>query len=463
MFQESQDIGSSKISLHVLRALEHWSSGFLDFEREYSRMPYGSRIIFENLAANVRDIKIHFVPVYDVERQYLSMKALQNMWNLPPNSWPETLDINRLQFRQQIDDTISLVSLPEINNKEYIFKSLTDDLKHFYHELKLLLTIEPHPNVISRPLYVVTKKCQFGGRLGVCGMVIEYHRSGSLRNVLRQRGSTSERNLHAKILWAQQITEALIHIKEKGPGFFTNLKLDNIVMASSHETTSLNPVLIDFEQRLGSPVWTPPEVHYIFYLTQLATKSPDPSFRKKYSDLLRKHNIPISSPIKSARYSNPLNGYCEPWSIFSPAQQEAAQVYMLGKLLWCLFENGTVLNTHIWINSFRDHTQVEDVIFPEFKRTPIGLRKCILRCTAGAGEMRGRLPPLVVRERKIFARGWKGESGKKAIEEAQVMARRWWKMEVIDAEMFLENRDSLMRYAEIRPKLGEVLSVLQGL
>lgn len=469
MFLESHNIASSNISRHVLRALEHWSVGFADFEKEYSGMPFGSRIIFENMAADVRDVKIHFVPVFHVERQYLSQKGLQNLWNLSEDSWPESLDFEKLQFQQQIDDNISLVSLAG-KDGEYIFKSLTDDLKHFYHELRLLLTIDPHPNIISRPLYVVTKKCAFGGKLGICGLILEYHRAGGLRTIMRQRSSNLERELGDEISWAQQITSALIHIKEKGAGFYTNLKLDNIVMASSGDAGALRPVLIDFEQRLGSPVWTPPEVHYIVYLTNLATKSPEISFRKKYTHLLQINNIPISNPSKSARYDNPKNGYCEPWSSFTLQQQESAQVYMLGKLLWCLFENGTVLNTHISISSFREGSEVADIVFPNFRRTPQKLRECIMRCTAGAQETRGHLPPLVIRDRKIFARDWKGGPGPRAVEEAQTAARRWWRQEIADAERFLETRKesgnfggSVQNYIEMRPTLKEVLNVLQSL
>ncbi|KAN0117798.1 hypothetical protein V8E51_003775 [Hyaloscypha variabilis] len=474
MFRESVDVGSSSISRHILRALENWSATRFggDFEKEYSSMPYGSRIIFENIAADVRDIKIHFVPAYDVEREYLSKKALQAMWNLPSNAWPETLDLGQLQFQRQLDYVVSLVSLPGTDGREYIFKSLTHDLKHFYHELRLLLTLEPHPNIISHPLYIVTKKCQFGGKVGVCGMILPYHSAGGLRGVLRRQSLNPQRDLRDEIRWAQQITSALIHIRERSPAFYTNLKLDNIVMASSSETGTLQPVLIDFEQRIGSPVWTPPEVHYIIYLTSLATASPSPSIRQKYTALLQTHRIPFTNPSPTALYKNPPHGYCEPWPSFTPAEQEAAQVYMLGKLLWCLFENATLLNTHISITSFRDQPAVPDLLFPAFRRTPPVLRDCILQCTAGSGEARGRAPPLVARyeERKIFLREGEVGEGRGGREQVQSAMRRWWSREIRDAEMFLGSRREsgvsggcLQKYIDGRPTLRDVLRVLQSL
>ncbi|KAF5972032.1 protein kinase-like domain-containing protein [Fusarium bulbicola] len=251
MFCELEAAGTSYMAIHILRALHWWSSKNERFLHDYQQLPFGSRILFETLSHDIRQMNIQFVPVYDIERQWLSEKTLHGMWDVPDTTWPGTVDFRTLKFQRRLHDTIDVVSIDGHGNQEFVFKSLMNDIKYLYHELKTLMAMKPHPNVIPSPIYLVTKRCGFGGRRGVCGMVLKYYRRGTLRRWLKEhRQMPSEISHTMKGSWAKQVVSALIHIKKHGPGYYTNLKLDNIVLADSHDSSVLKVVIIDFEQRL---------------------------------------------------------------------------------------------------------------------------------------------------------------------------------------------------------------------
>ncbi|KAJ4313577.1 hypothetical protein N0V84_009334 [Fusarium piperis] len=83
MFGELETAGKSNIAVHISRALHWWSCQKKGFAKDYFELPFGSRIVFENMSHDVRQINIQFVPVYDIERQWLSTKTLHDMWKLP--------------------------------------------------------------------------------------------------------------------------------------------------------------------------------------------------------------------------------------------------------------------------------------------------------------------------------------------------------------------------------------------
>jgi hypothetical protein len=470
MFVENSQVGDSSIGRHILRALEAWSEswGWAEFETAFMSMPFGSRIMIENIHENISRMDIQLVPYYAVEQQMLSASALQALWNLPQGAWPETLDLQNLQFVQQLHESIALVQLSSGDRGTYVFKSLTDDLKPFYHELKTLLTLTPHPNVIPRPSYIIIKKCHFGGKIGVCGFLLEEYPYGTLKNALSARRIRNDFRLEDKLHWAAQITSALIHINSstKGAVYYTTLKPENIMLATSGTHNVLNAVLIDFEQRYGPPCLNPPEVNYPAYLIDLATNCTLFSMKQKYTSLLKSTNLlpAKTNTSTTARYSNPDHGACEPWDTLTPPQREAAQVFALGKLLWCIFEDGSLLNTAIGTHTFRE--DICDIEFPEFRKTPPGhLRELIKKCTSGAGEWRGRGLPLVRRGNMICVCGGNGND---SAEDVQVAARRWWREEIADAEKFVAARASgnhedeeVWSWATERPKLSEVLRSLQ--
>jgi len=161
--------------------------------------------------------------------------------------------------------TVAWVSIATEDGRteDYVFKALTDNSKYFYHELKLLIHIIPHPNIISQPQYIVTKKSRFSGKVGVCRILLEHHQPNNLQQILigspppPPSKSLVVDSIKTQVTWAKQIVAALIHIQDHRPGFYTNLKLDNIVLAQDGDGDGdkgiPQVVLIDFKQHLGSP------------------------------------------------------------------------------------------------------------------------------------------------------------------------------------------------------------------
>jgi len=440
-------------------------------------MPFGSRIVLEKITVDMNCLDIHIIPNYDIEQQWVSVNNLQEMWSLPLHLWPEVLDFERLELVEQPHEAISLVRVSgKHSTKIFVFKSVLRDIPYFYHELKILLTLKPHPNIISRPLYIVTKKCRFGGKKGVCGFILDYHTGGTLQQALWQRSMSSKLDYQEELRWAKQLLSALVHIRSSPPGFYSNLKLVNVVMATSTENSNSEAILIDFEQRSGFFNWSAPEVHYIQYLEHLATFSSISSTRARYTAMLQNY-IPSWKPLSSKmRYVNPTNGYSAPWIALSHQERESAQVFMVGKLLWCIFEHASGISSGITVETFREEPC--NLLFPNFVRTPPALRGCIRRCTTGAPEWNDRWPGVLRRGNRLYPFGKTGVDGEPTgtWRETQEAAKEWWRVEIRDAERFLNVRTKqkllgklssedmdVVAFMTQRPTLREVLADLENL
>ncbi|KAH6673451.1 hypothetical protein B0J14DRAFT_700453 [Halenospora varia] len=469
----AQDLALSK---HILHALDLWSSEFPDFEKQYNELPFGSRIIIDNMCADIRQMEIYLVPVYDVEQQWYSLKNLQDMWKFPSHDWPEVLDLSELKLQYQHHEAITIVEIPKRHGAQnFIFKSLVRDSKYLYHELKMLLTLDPHPNVISRPLYVVTKKCRFGGKIGICGFVLKYYPHGTLRNELWKSASATipPISLSDQFCWARDVTQAVIHINNSALGFYPDIKPDNVVLSA--ENGVLRAVLIDLEQRGGWYSWSPPEVAYIEYLEYIATRSNDYAVAEKHKKLLRSFIQSWKPLTQGDRYHDSEHGFSSAWVSLSRSEREAAQVFMLGKLMWCIFECSSSVNCALGVDMF--HEQDTRLRFPTFQSTPAEMQSLIQSCTAGAAEWRGKYRPLVISGTKLFPVKEHGQIELKVgnAHETQLAAKEWWCEEVNDAVAFLEGKvKRLANYddcgaifhevtssASQRPSLQHVLATIE--
>jgi len=177
-----------------------------------------------------------------------------------------------------------------------------------------------------------------------------------------------------QIKWAQQLTDALIHIQENGNYFHCDLRLDNVLLSDTDDV-----LLIDFESRGILANSAAPEVSCLEYVDLIANHS---SFagpeKEKYDMLFEQYIKPYVSPNREM-YQGEEHGYYSPWLCLSEREREAAEVYMLGRVLWCIFEGVSAPNTMLGIEYLRE----PDLEFPEFRRTPLGLRTLVLKCTRG--------------------------------------------------------------------------------
>ena len=462
IYTPSSRINTHNVSLYILRALELWSDQQPNLETIYRSMPFGSRIIIDGISSDMRRLKLYFMPNYEIESQWLSVQALQRKFDLPSSSWPPIIDYQKLQLIEQPHECISLVQLGEQHGSNvFVFKSVLRDIEYFYHELKQLLQLSPHPNIVSKPLYIVTKSCLFGGKIGVCGFVLQYYTGGTLQAALSNLPGDEDIRLKSQFRWARQLTSALQHIHESPTMYYSNLKLINVVMNESGTYEESNAVLIDFEQRSGFFSWSAPEIYYIHYLEHIATFSKSSSARLKYSNLLKSY-IPSWRPLNSnTRYDNPQHGFSFPWLALTREEHESTQVFMLGKLLWCIFEGAWGMSSAVTIETFRE--QPCDILFPNFLRTPMRLRACIRNCTTGAPEWRGRWPGVVRRGNKLypFQGQWDGVEATKVTEETQDSAKRWWRQEIQDAERFLDIRRRMKQGEEMEQSCKKVVEFMK--
>ncbi|KAI1326689.1 hypothetical protein F5Y16DRAFT_225352 [Xylariaceae sp. FL0255] len=421
----------------ILQRLHLWSSSYDNFEAVYWSLPFGSRIIFGSICADLESIPVVIEPFYEIERQWLSVKKLQELWPNLEGRWPPLLDHSELQLKTQIHEAITLVTISSHSQPEtFVFKSVSTDVKYFYHELKNLLTIEPHPHIIQRPLYVVTKQCAFGGKVGVCGFIHKYYPLGSLQRALEDDQGHLLSQAHDKIRIARQILSALIHIQRSPLEFYSDIKPNNILLSDHHGKAQV--VMIDLEQRGAWRSWSPPEVHYIEFLEIVAhSKLVDEDTRRKYSKLMEQYIPGWSPPRRKARYTGSNQGYSQVWKALSPQRQEAAQVYMFGKLLWCLFEDIGFPSNYVTPETFRE--KISDLPFPEFRKSPALVRDCINQCTAGALERKGCYPRVVRVGDKLYRRlpGSSLADTECTFADVQAEARAWWRDEIRQGELYV--------------------------
>ena len=462
------------IARYIVRALQAWITdiGFDGYATLCGALPFGSRIIFESLPFDVRKTKISVLPTYHVERQLLGRARLATSLGLAPELIPEAIDISRLRIVQELSDSVCLVRIcKETGDREqaelWVLKALSSSTKYLFLELRNLLQTEPHPNVISRPQHIVTKRCQFGGKTVVVGFILPYHKPGSLRDTLPQLRIHGHLNPQQQLKWATQLASAVSHIRERGRIFYPDLRLDNILLSAAHDI-----VMVDFEQRGVWCEFAAPEVNAVEYVRLLASDDSDDGgpgpnsipreTRAHFADLLHLL-LPEWDVLQACEdYSTPRpRGYANyniSWLALDEVEQEAAMVYMLGRVLWCIFEGQSAPQmASVW-QSYRHEPDLE---FPAFRQTPHGLRGLIDRCTRGR---RDELSNLVVRRGGRLVLGDEERSSTAAV---LAVARKWWKAEVEAAEQFLAVRTQKKATGQWdgnhfgRPTLKEVLTELE--
>jgi hypothetical protein len=471
-FARNDSLGSLPFIRHIIRALQCWSDGREDFENAYLNLPFGSLILIENLAAEVSATPIRMVALYDMENQWLSMRVLRDMWKLPDSQWPTTVDVAELRFDRRLHSTIALVSVPAyFDNQLFAFKSSVRDVRYMYHELRLLLSQEAHPNVISQPILIVTKQCKFGGKRGICGFLLEYHPLGTLRSALRPGSPQStEISMNTRARWALQIASALVHIVKSPAGYFSDLKLDNVVLQK--QGNEYNAVLIDFEQRGAWFSWSPPEINHIVclvYLANIGTKfGLLATVSQRYKALLQECLPTWREVSDTKQYENGRDGYNQAWMSLTPPEQEKATVFMFGKVLWCLFEEQSTTNSATFFGAEIFREVNPQYRFPDFRQTPDIIRDLIKQCTIGAPELKGQKAVLYRVGDKVYPAGASDGLTKTDAtrEETQDVARKWWKNQVDAAEAYLREMHaspsicSILNEAKKRPSFEQIHAVL---
>ncbi|KGQ11727.1 hypothetical protein BBAD15_g2543 [Beauveria bassiana D1-5] len=466
------------ITRHIIRCLQYWTTTSSAGEaahryrqqqqQQQQQLPFGSRIVLHNVPVDVRDARISVAPTHHLERQMLSVQQLQDMWKDQDIPWfPPTIDIGELTYKSQPHDSVSIVQQQQDNGKEtVVFKAITSHTKYLYHELRNLLRMTPHPNIIERPLALVTKKCGFGSKTAVVGFTLTYHRHGTIRDHLPFL------NLHGKIThrdaakWALQLVQAARHFRGTCDTYNSDLRLDNMLLSDS-----LDLVMVDFEQRGVWSEFAAPEINAIECIRALATTDEDSlpflpdSHRARYAALLTQMLPRWESLVDGEEYVWPAgrHGYNVAWQCLdnddddddddNDQGRERCEVYMLGRVLWCLFEaQSAPQRAAIWA-SYRCEPTVE---FPAYVRTPPEMRRLIDCCTRGHQPT---LSSVIVRsggelvlreEEEVLDEGSSSSSSstqtRSTPEAVRHRARLFWTQRVADSERWVR------RYIECRKR-----------
>lgn len=463
------------IAQYVLRVLESWTDRTPGLDVILPGLPFGSQIRVRNVVADVAKVEVEIVAGADVERQWLSVKELlQDMWDVSPSSWPEIIRVDDLALEAQLHDTVSLVRLRRSRSTElFVFKSALGSVKYLYHELKLLLTMPAHPNIIARPLYIVTSPCHSSGDEGTCGFILQYHPLGSLQNVISLRAHAGTLLLKDQMKWASQITRALLHVKERAGTFYSELKLDNVLLSSRNGTEDV--VLVDFEQRGNWLSWSAPEIYHVDIfelLLEAGYISPSSHAYAAAFDYLASRQPATTGVAHESQYANPAASYYTAWAVLSAQEQEAAVVFTLGKVLWCIFEG--VAN--VGVNLRRSCPREPSPEFPEFRKAPLFLRDLIRRCTVDAREWEAPASAIIRSGDRLYPRGRSDMNGRPAgtAHDVQVASKRWWQDEVERMRLFFIKRTQLDKQrgnpaavhkppsSSLRPTLRDVLTAVEG-
>ena len=471
------------IASHLCRALEHWSSSMPAFGEQYRKLPFGARIVVSNVETDVTCMRIAFEPNTLLWHRLLSEEALRVMWKNEGVVMPPSIDYQKLRYEKQLSQDVALVTLgkePTSAGQLMVFKSQTTSCSELYHEVKVLLTLPRSVYIAERPAFLVTTYGSGNYHSRVCGFLMKYYELGTLYTILPERRREGTLALEQQTQWAKDITLALMHVISVPGNFYSDLRMDNIVL-SANSDGSETAVLIDFEQSRNVYNWAPPEIYYMEWMAELGyedldcSDAVDQETRHKYSTILQRY-LSISQRLTAVhrppeKYDNPPHGWYYPWLASSSDEQQACEVYLLGKALYCLFEG---LAEHSIILG-RSTTNEGKQLFPEFRRTPPPLRDLIKQCTCGAREWKDGPMKITRCGGKVFPVGKTGMNGEKeaTIEETKLAIKDFWQNEMRKAEAFIiakgrfesgeaDDKDlELLDYLR-RPKLAHVLRTLES-
>ncbi|KAK7923890.1 hypothetical protein PG985_005944 [Apiospora marii] len=286
--------------------------------------------------------------------------------------FPDEVDFFDVDVVKVLHDSVCLA---RIQGQLYIFKALTSGAKYLYHELKILSN-----NTATLQFHIVKKTCHFGAEKAIAGFTTVYQPKGSFRDILPQARIHDQLHAAKQFKWSIQLTTAIKHLRDTTGTYYPDLRLDNVVLSANDDI-----IMVDFEQR--------GEVNSVEYVRLVAVQE----------------------------------------RIAEDVREKAAEVYMLGRVLWCIFEGVSgPQKAAIW-QSYRLESDLE---FPEYPADTSKLRDLIDRCTRGRRETLSRM--VQRQERFVVLRNQ--PATEQTHDGVRAAARTFWEDELQVAEDFIALR-----------------------
>ncbi|KAJ5199873.1 hypothetical protein N7491_009330 [Penicillium cf. griseofulvum] len=175
-------IKSLGITEHLTRALNAWWERDPEARETYKKLPFGSYISCSEIKVNPEDMDFYYLPNEDLDELLLTAKELQSMWGF--DQIPDSVPIEQPHCERHIQASVGLVTLAG-TQEQYVFKGRSRP-NALYNEIKMLLSIDRHPNIIERPVKLVTIQLDATSEARVCGFLLPYHENGALQEALPQ-------------------------------------------------------------------------------------------------------------------------------------------------------------------------------------------------------------------------------------------------------------------------------------
>lgn len=255
----------------------------------------------------------------------------------------------------------------------------------------------------------------------------------------------------------------MVHTNLSAGLFLSDLRPDNVLLEEKDNESFL--ILCDFEQRGNWHEWCPPEILYPQYVENLRKEVG--GFEGQvapWDELIALYNRASLPKVREGCGKVADSNW--PWFVLTSEQQEKAQVFLIGLMMYCIFEGLSNVRLNI-ANKYRHEDS--EVQFPRFLRTPVQVQVLIKRYTAGAPEWESarafaenqthgcprRNRRVVQKDDQLQTEGWMGSETEYDVLETGL---GWWTAELQRAKWFFETCGDCYRDAgKTRPTLEQVL------
>ena len=233
--------------------------------------------------------------------------------------------------------------------KPYVFKGVDfgtflespTDFKHqkdvCYHEIRTILSLPPHPNIITPSnIFVTASKIHDDQQACLCGALYPFMSQGTLDDQVENSKATGAQiPLMRKARWCFQMAAAIAHTHFAARTFHMDIKPANFLLDGEQ-----NLILIDWEQS-GAPSYTlAPEADGSWDVREVVVGSSSPRTTDYGTTNLvyEKYDGPDRENLA---WGWPKWNVFPLWRDSYPRALHAAEVFSLGRTMWMLLNEVT--------------------------------------------------------------------------------------------------------------------------
>ncbi|GAP89079.1 putative CBL-interacting serine threonine-protein kinase 19 [Rosellinia necatrix] len=133
-----------------------------------------------------------------------------------------------------------------------------------------------------------------------------YYEGGNLEDILSERTLSGTLTYRQQLSWALGLTTSLIHIQKSPVKFYSDLRLDQLVLSKKPDGSE-KAALLDLEQSRNVYNWAPPEIYYLEWIVELGSRAYART-RDLPNDIIAKYQSILDRYLKSRDFLEPLQG-----------------------------------------------------------------------------------------------------------------------------------------------------------